>query len=318
MKKLSLWVKSLLVVSLIAPQISLAQTKPAPEQQQQIPQLLFVQNAASVVTDKSGRVLTLQGLSPTTLYFSDRPVRLAGHYRTAEYMKFWKEGPDSFLKDPPNATLSMFQKGNDDLLDVVVTLRNPRLKANDLSYDVTVISGKLPKAGGPATLFIDIIGMPWTPFSFAGMARRAAYRTVLYDSAATSAAAAAAASAYYRPPVYVATPPCAADGHCNTARSSSRSSHPDLGRSAAKGTEVSPKPGTHHSESVSGRIAKDSQSAIRVGKIRRGQEDPDQVPPKSAKGRISLGLRRICPKPCGGFRFQVSEMKWSAKPQRTM
>ena len=49
--------------------------------------------------------------------------------------------------------------------------------------------------------------MPWTPFSFAGMARRAAYRNVLYDAAATSAAAAAAASAYYRPPVYVATPP---------------------------------------------------------------------------------------------------------------
>jgi hypothetical protein len=61
--------------------------------------------------------------------------------------------------------------------------------------------------GGPATLFIDIIGMPWTPFSFAGMARRAAYRTVLYDTAATSAAAAAAASAYYRPPVYVTPAP---------------------------------------------------------------------------------------------------------------
>jgi hypothetical protein len=182
-----------------------AQTKPAAEQQ--IPQLLFVQNAVAVMTDKSGRVLTLQGLSPTTLYFSDRPVRLAGHYRTSEYLKFWKEGPDSFLKDPPNATLSVFQKGNDDLVDVVVTLRNPRLKGNDLSYDVKIIEGKLPKAGGPATLFIDIIGMPWTPFSFAGMARRAAYRNVMYDTAVTSAAAAAAAGAYYRPPVYVATPP---------------------------------------------------------------------------------------------------------------
>jgi hypothetical protein len=97
----------------------------------------------------------------------------------------------------------MFQKGNDDLLDVVVTLRNPRLKGRDLSYDVTVISGQLPKAAGPASLFIDIIGMPWTPLSFAGMARRQAYRTVLWGSAATAAAAAAA----YRPPVYVATPP---------------------------------------------------------------------------------------------------------------
>jgi hypothetical protein len=124
-------------------------------------------------------------------------------------LSFWKQGPESFLKDPPNATLSTFQKGKDDLLDVVVTLRNPRLKGKDLSYDVTVISGQLPKAAGPTSLFIDIIGMPWTPLSFAGVARRAAYRSVLYDTAATSAAAAAAAAAY-RPPVYVATPPAPA------------------------------------------------------------------------------------------------------------
>jgi|GEM_PF-328767 len=199
---LSVWVAS----TALLPDVGLTQTKTPGEQQ--IPQLLFVQNSTGVAVDKAGRVLTLKGLSPTTLYFSDRPVRIAGHYRTEEYLKFWKEGPDSFLKDPPNATLSVFQKGNDDLLDVVVTLRNPRLKGNDLSYDVKVIEGKLPRAGGPATLFIDIIGMPWTPFSFAGMARRAAYRSVVYDSAMTSAAAASAAAAYaYRPPVVVAAPP---------------------------------------------------------------------------------------------------------------
>jgi hypothetical protein len=197
---LSVW----FVSTMLGARAGLAQTKPAAEPQ--IPQLLFVQNAEAVVTDKSGRVLTLQGLSPTTLYFTDRPVRIAGHYRTDEYLRFWKQGPESFLKDPPNATLSTFQKGKDDLLDVVVTLRNPRLKGRDLSYDVTVISGQLPKAAGPVSLFIDIIGMPWTPLSFAGVARRAAYRSVLYDTAATSAAAAAAAAAY-RPPVYVATPP---------------------------------------------------------------------------------------------------------------
>jgi len=201
---LPVWLASVFLL----PDVGLTQTKTPGEQQ--IPQLLFVQNSTGVVIDKAGRVLTLKGLSPTTLYFSDRPVRLAGHYRTEEYLKFWKEGPDSFLKDPPNATLSVFQKGNDDLLDVVVTLRNPRLKGNDLSYDIKVIEGKLSKAGGPATLFIDIIGMPWTPFSFAGMARRAAYRNVMYDTAVTSAAAAAAASAYYRPPVYVTPAPAPA------------------------------------------------------------------------------------------------------------
>jgi hypothetical protein len=124
-------------------------------------------------------------------------VRIAGHYRTEEYLQFWKNGPDSFLKDPPNATLSVFEKGKDELVDVVMTIRNPRVSGNDLTYDVTVISGTLPKAGGPASLFIDIIGLPFTPLSFAGVARRTAYRTVVWGGAAASAEA---ASAYYHPP----------------------------------------------------------------------------------------------------------------------
>ena len=156
-------------------------------------QLLFVQNAAGVEIGAGGRTLTLKGLAPTTLFFSDRPVRIAGHYRTSEYLDFWKAGPDSFLKDPPNATLSVFQNGADELSDVVVTLRNPRVSGNDLIYDITVLSGKLPATGaGPASLFIDIIGLPFTPLSFAGVARRTAYRTVVWDGAA-----AAASHAYY-------------------------------------------------------------------------------------------------------------------------
>jgi len=166
-------------------------------------QLLFVQNAAGVEIGAGGKTLTLKNFSPTTLFFSDRPVRIAGHYRTDEYLQFWKAGPDSFLKDPPNATLSAFQKGRDELSDVVVTLRNPRVNGSDLTYDITVISGSLPPAGaGPVSLFIDIIGLPFTPLSFAGVARRTAYRTVVWGSAAAAgAAAAAAAHPYYYPPV---------------------------------------------------------------------------------------------------------------------
>jgi len=164
-------------------------------------QLLFVQNAAGVEIGAGGKTLTLKNFSPTTLFFSDRPVRIAGHYRTDEYLQFWKAGPDSFLKDPPNGTLSAFQKGKDELSDVVVTLRNPRVSGNDLAYDITVISGTLPPAGaGPVSLFIDIIGLPFTPLSFAGVARRTAYRTVVWGSAA-AAAGAAAAHPYYYPPV---------------------------------------------------------------------------------------------------------------------
>jgi len=158
-------------------------------------QLLFVQNAHGVAISADGKTLTLKGLSPTTLFFSDRPVRIAGHYRAGEYLEFWKAGPDSFLKDPPNATLSAFQEGKDELSDVVVTLRNPRVEGKDLSYDITVISGKLPTANaGPVSLFIDIIGLPFTPLSFAGVARRTAYRTVVWGNAAAVSAESSAAA----------------------------------------------------------------------------------------------------------------------------
>ena len=85
----------------------------------------------------------------------------------------WSQGQDSFLKDPPNATLSILQ-GN-DVTSTVVTLRNPQLTGNDLTYDVTLLEGSLPETAGPCSLFIDIIGCPLTPMSFAGAARRAPF-----------------------------------------------------------------------------------------------------------------------------------------------
>ena len=169
-------------------------------------QLLFVQTAKTATLHKDGR-LTLKGVSPTTLYFSDRPARIAGHYRNSEYMQFWQSGKDSFLKDPPNATLSAFEPGKDDLVDVVMTLRNARLRGDEITYDVTIINGKLPQSIGPVSLFIDIIGLPFTPLSFAGVARRTAYRSVMWGAAATSAAAANEAAAYAaRPPAPAPAP----------------------------------------------------------------------------------------------------------------
>jgi hypothetical protein len=131
--------------------------------------LLFVQNAQGV--SLSNNKMTLKGVSPTTIFFSDRPERITGHMSTKEFVPFWSEGKDSFLSDPPNANLSVFSDGN--VSDVVVELRNPKLAGKDFSYDVRVLSGKLPQGGGACSLFIDIIGMPATPVSYAGAARRA-------------------------------------------------------------------------------------------------------------------------------------------------
>jgi hypothetical protein len=43
-----------------------------------------------------------------TVCFTDRPARLAGHMPTSKFVPLWSQGKDSFLKDNPNATLSVF------------------------------------------------------------------------------------------------------------------------------------------------------------------------------------------------------------------
>jgi len=157
--------------------------------------VLFVQNAEAVVFAEG--MLTLKGVSPMTVFFSDRPVRIAGHFNTKdEYVPLWDEGKDSFLKDPPNATVSIYEKGQEQLRDVVVKLSHPRLAGKDLTYDIKVIEGKAPQKGGACSVFIDIIGLPFTPLSFAGVARRTTRRAVLWGAAATSAASTAAMTDY--------------------------------------------------------------------------------------------------------------------------
>jgi len=181
----------LLSAFMAAEPVTAASTEPKPL----IVPVLFVQNAEAVVFGQG--TFTLKGISPMTVFFSDRPVRIAGHFNTKdEYMPLWDEGKDSFLKDPPNATVSIYEKGQEQLTDVVVKLSKPRLAGKDLTYDIKVIEGKAPPKGGSCSVFIDIIGLPFTPLSFAGVARRTAYRTVMWDTAATSAAATAAMAAH--------------------------------------------------------------------------------------------------------------------------
>jgi hypothetical protein len=134
---------------------------------------LFVQNAASM-SYADGK-LVLKGVSPVTVFFSDRPERIAGNMATQVFVPFWNDGKDSFAKDNPNANLSVLEKDKFNA-DIVVTLSNPVLKGDQLSYDVKVLEGTMPASGGPASLFIDVIGMPMTPLSYAGVARRTAYR----------------------------------------------------------------------------------------------------------------------------------------------
>jgi hypothetical protein len=130
---------------------------------------LYVQTAHAI-SYADGK-LTLHGVGPTTLFFSDRPDRIAGHGTTEEMVKSWSQGDDSFAADPPNATLSIL--GDEEIEDVVVVLSEPVLSGSKLTYSVRVLDGEIPASGGAASLFIDIIGRPLTPYSYAGAARRA-------------------------------------------------------------------------------------------------------------------------------------------------
>src|SRR5436190_23785328 len=131
--------------------------------------VLFVQNAKNV-SFSEGK-LVLRGVNSVTVCFTDRPARMAGHMQTSQFVPLWSRGKDSFLNDNPNATLSVFS--DDNVSDLVVELSNPQLSGDDLTYDTRILEGTLPAEGGPCALFIDVIGMPVTPMSYAGVARRA-------------------------------------------------------------------------------------------------------------------------------------------------
>lgn len=153
---------------------ALAQAKPEPAKQADF---LFVQTAKGVTFDKATSKLTLHGVSPITVFFSDRPERIAGNMKTTTFVPFWSSGKDSFLSDPPNADISIVQ--GDKLLQVVVVLQSPVLKGDTLTYTVKVLQGDMPAKGSDVSVFIDIVGMPLTPVSVAGVARRS-YRRGFY------------------------------------------------------------------------------------------------------------------------------------------
>ena len=78
----------------------------------------------------------------------------------------------------------MLSKDGASVRDAVVELRGPHLDGDRLTFNVRVLEGDLAGADGPASVFIDIIGMPITPLSFAGVARRTARRAYWYGAAA--------------------------------------------------------------------------------------------------------------------------------------
>ena len=186
---------------------------------QMVPSLAVLNSGGASL---SGGKLVMTDIAPNSIVFADRPARAAGHVLTKDFIKQWDEGKDSFAKDPPNATISVLNSDGSAIEDAVVVLAKPALEGRKLTFDVTVLEGKLTGADGPAALFIDWFaarggfgrvgvagGVGWhAPAWHAGW-----YAHPAAGLAAGAAVGAAAAGAYYHPYAapacgYYPYPPC--------------------------------------------------------------------------------------------------------------
>ncbi len=112
---------------------------------------LYVVNATGGSFD--GKTITMYDVPPA-LMFSDRPNRIWGHMTLSELLPLVKEGPDSFVVNPPNAVLSTFREGELPT-EATVVMHRPTLDGANLSFEVDVLGGHIPATFGPASLFVD-------------------------------------------------------------------------------------------------------------------------------------------------------------------
>ena len=190
-----------------------------------IPSLAVINSRGATL---QGNILTMTEVSPNSIVFADRPFRAAGHVLTKHFLKECDEGSDSFVKDPPNATISVLSAEGDSVEDAVVVLKSPKLEGDKLTFEVSVLEGSLSKATGPASLFIDWFaargygGRGFVAGGYRGGAwHGGAWHGAWYGHPAgiaaggaaiglgAAAVGAAAAGAYYHPYAYpYAPPPC--------------------------------------------------------------------------------------------------------------
>ena len=127
-----------------------AKPAPAPANVQTGPTYEYVQQAASMKFD--GKTLTLSGVAPSTIFFSDAPYRAAGAVDLKSFAGLW-EGTGPFATTPPNAALSVLGKTNE--APAVIELTSAQADGNAVKYGVKTISGKLPESAENVSLFID-------------------------------------------------------------------------------------------------------------------------------------------------------------------
>ncbi len=124
--------------------------------------LLFAQSAHAMRFE--GDTLTLGGLGPATVYFSERPHRLVGLMSYPAYVDLWVKGKDNFEADPPNAALAILDET--ETPPAVVELLAASFEGDSMVYKVRILEGELPAESGPVSLFIDHGHHHWRGFGF--------------------------------------------------------------------------------------------------------------------------------------------------------
>ena len=113
---------------------------------------LFIQTAQHVQFD--GKTLTLSGVNPSVIMFTDRPKRVAEAIPTDTFIKGWGDGgTGSFVSDPPNAGLTSVVDGK--LQTATVELTKPTLDGTTLTDQAKVLEGAPPASGGTTSVFVD-------------------------------------------------------------------------------------------------------------------------------------------------------------------
>jgi len=157
---------------------------------------LFVENASSgTLAGAADGSMTLRLVGvPTTVWFTDRPVRKSGVGDTATFVKSWADG-GSFARQPPNGVLEGRVQGVRRVLPVELTTARYTTDTATVEYTVKPLpqapgfyknnaGAKLgPGSFGSSSLFIDDVAPPpgcwvqWTipnivnsgPNTFAGL-----------------------------------------------------------------------------------------------------------------------------------------------------
>ena len=150
-----------LLATVIVALAGCASTPPTASSSSEAPRFMFVHVAEGVKVDEAAKTFRLVEVNQQVLFFSDRPVRLAGHLKMTDYLAEWtiKAGEKNFSAVPPNAALSVYEPGKSENTLAVVEITDPRVDGSDLIYSYKQIDGRFPSGSGATTLFIDRIGI---------------------------------------------------------------------------------------------------------------------------------------------------------------